>query len=486
MPVQEPSERLNAALTALLGRPRTVLEVGCASGIHGMVAQRSGARVTGIEGDTELAARAGRALDEVLTLDPEDRVRVSSVLGQRKFDLVLVPDLLERARDPEGLLDFYAQFVADEGRLLVSLTNRDAWPVRLHADRPEAGYVTSTGSAPRLFSRDEALRVVEHSGLELLEVSLNPMLLRALRLLINDEFFLTLRHGEGASSGFRDLTAYEAYVATIRPFEVALARLMPRLLAFQHVLVARKKPKPGPLSLTIGMLTMDEEPSVARMIDEVRKHAPDAKILLVDSSLKDQTPVIAERMGARVLRQLPPRGHGPAMELLMYEAAQQSDALIYLDCDFTYPPPVIVDIKRILETGVDVVNAARVRTRPAAMPLPNYLANKTFVLLAQLLNGMPVADLHSGMRGYRSSVIRAFSFDGEGDALPIDTVLWPARSGYHVVEVPIEYQERVGASKLRKVSGTVWTFIRLASTLRVGTRRSETYDSWETLDGGKS
>jgi SAM-dependent methyltransferase len=483
MPLQEPSERLNAALAALIGRPRGVLDVGCAAGIHGMVARRTGAWVTGIEGDPELAGRAGRALDEVFTLDPEDRASVALALGDRKFDLVIAADLLERARDPQGLLEFYSQFVGDEGRLLVSLTNRDAWPVRLHADRPEAGYVTSTGGSPRLFSREEALAMVERSGLELLEVSVNPMLLRSLRLLLGDEFFVSLRHGEQVGSG--DLMAYQAYLAAIRPFEVAVARLLPRLLAFQNVLVARKKPRPGKLSLTIGMLTMDEEPSVARMIDEVRRYAPDAQILLVDSSMKDQTPVIAERMGARVLRQLPPRGHGPAMELLMYEAAKQSDALIYLDCDFTYPPPVIVDIQRILESGVDVVNAARVRTRPAAMPLPNYLANKTFVLLAQLLNGMPIADLHSGMRGYRSSVIRSFSFDGEGDALPIDTVLWPARSGYHVVEIPIEYQERVGASKLRKVSGTVWTFIRLASTLRVGSRRHETYDSWETAKGAK-
>jgi len=447
-----------------------------------MVARRTGSWVTGIEGNADLAARAGRALDEVFPLDPEDRAGVAAALGDRKFDLVIAADLFERARDPEGLLEFYAQFVGDEGRLLVSLTNREAWPVRLHADRPEAGYVTSTGGSPRLFSREEALRMVERSGLELLEVGVNPMLLRSLRLL-GDDFFVSARHGEQIGTG--DLSVYQAYLAAVRPFEVAVARLLPRLLAFQNVLVARKKPRAGRLSLTVGMLTMDEEPSVARMIDEIRKYAPDAQILCVDSSLKDQTPVIAERMGARVLRQLPPRGHGPAMELLMYEAAKQSDALIYLDCDFTYPPPVIVDILRILESGVDVVNAARVRTRPAAMPLPNYLANKTFVLLAQLLNGMPVADLHSGMRGYRSSVIRAFSFDGEGDALPIDTVLWPARSGYHVVEIPIDYQERVGASKLRKVSGTVWTFIRLASTLRVGTRRGETYDAWETVAGGK-
>jgi len=104
------------------------------------------------------------------------------------------------------------------------------------------------------------------------------------------------------------------------------------------------------------------------------------------------------------------------MEVLMYEASAQSDALIYLDCDFTYPPDVIPQIRKILESGVDVVNAARTRTRPEAMPLPNYLANKSFALLAQATAGPKVADLHSGMRGYRSSLTRAFAFDGEGDA----------------------------------------------------------------------
>jgi glycosyltransferase involved in cell wall biosynthesis len=223
------------------------------------------------------------------------------------------------------------------------------------------------------------------------------------------------------------------------------------------------------------MLTMDEEQSIERIIGEIRKFAPDARILIIDSSMKDQTPFIAERLGARVLRQLPPRGHGPAMELLMYEAAKESDALIYLDCDFTYPPAVIPVIRGILEEGVDVVNASRTRRRPEAMPLPNYLANRTFALTAQIMHGIPTTDLHSGMRGYRSSLIRAFSFDGEGDAIPIDTLLWPTKCGYNVVEIPIKYQERVGFSKLRKMAGTVWTFIRLGKSLRVGSRRSDSY-----------
>ncbi len=153
----------------------------------------------------------------------------------------------------------------------------------------------------------------------------------------------------------------------------------------------------------------------------------------------------------------------------MYEAAKQSEALIYLDCDFTYPPTYIPRVRSLLEDGAfDVVNCARTRSRPEAMPLPNYVANRSFAAMAHITHGVPTVDVHSGMRGYRSSVIRAFNFDGEGDALPIDTLLWPVKCGYRVTERAISYDERVGPSKLRKLAGTVWTFVRLARTLSVG------------------
>jgi hypothetical protein len=132
--------------------------------------------------------------------------------------------------------------------------------------------------------------------------------------------------------------------------------------------------------------------------------------------------------------------------------------------------------RMVEEEGVDVVNGARTRTRPPAMPVPNYLANRAFAAMAHAMHGIPTCDVHSGMRAYRSSVIRAFDFDGEGDALPIDTLLFPAKCGYRVVELPIDYAERVGASKLRKLAGTVWTFVRLARALPVGRRRPECYE----------
>jgi glycosyltransferase involved in cell wall biosynthesis len=164
------------------------------------------------------------------------------------------------------------------------------------------------------------------------------------------------------------------------------------------------------------------------------------------------------------------------MEQLLYEAAAQSELLIYLDCDFTYPPEYIERLRALVEEhGADVVNCARTRRRPRAMPWPNFLANRAFAAMAHALHGIPTVDVHSGMRAYRTSVIRAFDFDGEGDALPIDTLLWPAKCGYRVVEIPISYDERVGVSKLRKLSGSAWTLIRLGRTMPVGRRRGHRY-----------
>jgi glycosyltransferase involved in cell wall biosynthesis len=206
-------------------------------------------------------------------------------------------------------------------------------------------------------------------------------------------------------------------------------------------IVARHPPRAGKLSLTVGMLTLNEMEAIEPMIDEIRAIVPDAKILVIDSS-SDETPTRAIAKGARVVRQLPPRGHGPAMERLMYEASKDSDALIYLDCDFTYPVGTIKRIRELLESGVDVVNTSRTHRYPKEMPVPNFIANRFFAATAQVVHGVPTTDVHSGMRGYRSSVIRAFDFDGEGDAIPLDTLILPAKSHYHVAELPIPYLKR--------------------------------------------
>jgi SAM-dependent methyltransferase len=475
-PVTSIVPELNVAVATAIGRPRTVLDVQCGRGMHGATAKRVGAHVVAIEARRDQVETARRMLDEVIEVDPRDFDKLAERLGNRKFDVILMADLLHTADDVLELLRFYRSYLDEGGRLVASFRNQGSWTRKLHLKATSALLNGTAGGERPLLQRD-AEQAMKEAGFQVLYTEHNPMLLKASRTYV-DGIYALAAQGEkgGLRAAFLELPVYEAYRATVRPVEEVLCKVAPSLLSAEHVVVGRVPTKPGPLSLTVGMLTMDEEQSIEPMIGEIRAVAPDAKILIVDSSLKDQTPYIAERLGARVIRQLPPRGHGPAMEVLMYAAAKQSDALIYLDCDFTYPPNVIPTIRKILESGADVVNASRTRRRPEAMPLANFLANRSFALTARVMHGIPTTDLHSGMRGYRSSLIRSFAFDGEGDAIPIDTLLWPTKCGYNVVEIPIEYQERVGFSKLRKMAGTIWTFIRLAKTLRVGTRRPDSYD----------
>lgn len=466
----------NLALVRALGTPRTVLDVGCGVGLNGAFAKRRGAHVTGIETDSDAAARARGLLDEVISADITDARALRSALGGRRFDLILLADVLEHTAEPLDVLARLLDHLEDDGHVIVSLPNVAAWTVRLGLLAGRFEYTRSgilDDTHLRFFTRDSAGDLLRRAGLEVLSVGQNPMLTRAAKDLIVRAYDLeaaALRDGGPSPFALAESVPYKLYRGLVRPIEDVVANRAPGLFAFQNVLVARRPPRARRLSLTVGMLTMDEEDSVEKMIGEIRREAHDARIVCIDSS-KDRTPEIAARLGARVIRQIPPRGHGPAMERLMKTAAKDSELLIYLDCDFTYPTTMIPVVRKLIEEdGYDVVNCARTRSRPAAMPVPNYIANRAFAAMAHAAHGVPTCDVHSGMRAYRTSVIRAFDFDGEGDALPIDTLLFPAKCGYRVVEIPIEYSERVGTSKLRKLAGTVWTFVRLARALPVGTR----------------
>jgi hypothetical protein len=229
--------------------------------------------------------------------------------------------------------------------------------------------------------------------------------------------------------------------------------------------VARKRPERRPLSLTVGMISMNEAGAVGNVIDEIRKHVPKAEILLVDSS-KDETPAIAEGKGARVLRQFPPRGYGPAMTRLLYSAT--TDVVITMDCDGTYPANRIRELHERIERGADLVNASRTHHRPKAMPIANYVANRAFAVVAGVVHRYWTTDLHSGMRAYRTSMLRGTYVPEKGPALPVELLLVPARHGYRVEETEIDYFERVGTTTLHRWDSTMWTFRRIANAAMRG------------------
>jgi glycosyltransferase involved in cell wall biosynthesis len=212
-------------------------------------------------------------------------------------------------------------------------------------------------------------------------------------------------------------------------------------------------------NLTIAMIAMNEEKAVGRVIEDIRRVVPESEILIVDSS-KDQTAEIAAALGARVIKQFPPRGYGPAMDLAL--RAGTGKVVVTLDCDSTYPADEIPRLAGlVLDDGYDVVDGSRLKGKAKAMPWLNYLANAGFATIASILFLRRLSDLHSGMRAYRKSLIDQMSYSSQGAALPVELLLRPIRMGRRVKVVHIDYKERIGVSTMNPLPSAWWTLKRI-------------------------
>ena len=448
-------EEVNFELSRVLGRPRTVLDVGCGAGQNGAIAKDRGARVTGVEAYAPSVAVARTRLDEVIEADIETD-EATALLAGRTFEVLLFGDVLEHTKDPHAVLARFLPLLEEEGRVVISLPNVAAWPVRLgllagRFEYEDTGVLDSTHL--RFFTRATAIRLAKAAGLEILDVGLNPMIVRAGLGLIKKAF----AGGVGNPSGILDSSLYTAYLRYVRPVEGELADLLPGPFSFQTIVVARKPPRRRSLSLTVGIVSMKDAPPVRAVIDGIRTQVPEAEVLLVAGS-QDETAELARSRGVRVVGLAATGERGPAMWRLLNEAT--TDVIVTMGCDGAYPTECIRELHRLVEEGADVVNTSRTRHRHDFMSLWGFVANRAFAEATRALHGMPTTDVRSEMRAYRTSVVRALDPDPNGDALLVDLIVLPARLGYRIVEIEIPYSARSAPSPQR-FDSTISTFRRI-------------------------
>jgi glycosyltransferase involved in cell wall biosynthesis len=210
--------------------------------------------------------------------------------------------------------------------------------------------------------------------------------------------------------------------------------------------------------VAIVMITLNEEKAIGKVLQDCFASLPGAEVVVVDGS-SDATPEIAAGLGARVVRE-PGGGAAPAL----VAALRSSDRPIVatVDADDTYPADVFPQLVSRIRAGDDIAGTDRLGKRPPkTMPVPNWIANRAFGVIATIRARRRVRDVHSGQRAYRRSLIDEFEWDTSGPALPVDLILWPAVAGYKISEVDIEYRERIGETTLSRWSSGVTTLKRL-------------------------
>jgi 2-polyprenyl-3-methyl-5-hydroxy-6-metoxy-1,4-benzoquinol methylase len=119
----DPSAHARLELDAFIpDAARTILDVGCGTGLLGARHRRRGRKVIGIEPDWELARIASTRLDAVI---PAEAVNAFPALTAR-FDCIVFADVLEHMADPAAALRGAAHLLTSGGTIVASLPNA-AW-----------------------------------------------------------------------------------------------------------------------------------------------------------------------------------------------------------------------------------------------------------------------------------------------------------------------------------------------------------------------
>ena len=122
--------RLNRILE-LLGNKlgQRVLEVGCATGRLGREIKKLGYYVAGVEISESAAKEAKKIFDEVYVFDIEQDWPAE--LLSQKFDIVVLPEILEHTFDPVYVLKKSAAVLKPEGEIIITTPNFMVWTNRL-------------------------------------------------------------------------------------------------------------------------------------------------------------------------------------------------------------------------------------------------------------------------------------------------------------------------------------------------------------------
>ena len=221
----------------------------------------------------------------------------------------------------------------------------------------------------------------------------------------------------------------------------------------------------GALPATVVLPAYNEEIGLSALLPSLVELSRDRfEVVVVDDGSTDKTASLAESFGCRVVRHDENSGKGVAVRTGL--SAARGDKVIIMDADDTYPVDAVVELIDRLDE-CEMVVGVRTLGRANIPPL-NRFGNAVLTTAIRIASGSPWTDPLTGFYGLRRSALERMNLQSDGFSLEAEIAMKSVRLGLRVIDHPIVYRARAGASKLHPVRDG----LRIAGTIAsLGMRR---------------
>ena len=208
----------------------------------------------------------------------------------------------------------------------------------------------------------------------------------------------------------------------------------------------------------------NEENAIAKVIQDIPPIVD--QIIVVNNNSTDNTYNFAKAAGATVINELK-RGYGYAcLSGMNYISSQETkpDIIVFLDGDYSdYPQQLSQLIAPIIEKDIDLVIGARVKAlrEKGAMTYPQKFGNWLATFLMKLFFGARFTDL-GPFRAIKYHKLLALHMEDKTYGWTVEMQLKAVKQKYSYVEVPMNYRNRIGVSKVSgTLKGTIFAGIKI-------------------------
>ena len=196
---------------------------------------------------------------------------------------------------------------------------------------------------------------------------------------------------------------------------------------------------------------LNEEEGIGLTITEMMDALDNPQVIVVDGKSTDRTSQIAKNLGATVLCQ-DGKGKGDALSKALQYIEPQTKYVVITDADFTYPAESVPKMIALLEInpklGMVCGNRFNGKVDSEALRPVFALGNKLIAFAHNLLNGIQLQDPLTGLRVVRANILRDWKVKSKGFDIEVELNQQVDQRGYGIVEIPIQYRQRLGEKKL--------------------------------------